>query len=357
MTAPTALSDLFTDWGGFEQFVAELHRTGSVTVEHNVTLTGRSGAPRQIDVLVRHKEGLYEHLIVVECKYRKSPLARHHVDAMETTIREVGASRGVIFSTNGFQRGAIEQAAAAKIGLFQIRPLEDDEWGRPGRHLDLWLHLIGFSIGNLEMPGSMRAGPPLPGPLPLALDATDGGRSSITPLEIPGRPKTTLEELLLRTARASAEQLCRPVVLDFDGAEEGELLRKIKVRIKPDQAAEVTTMGTVLLLPEITYELGVKITQSRICIDRGSDYAFVLAVEDCISRTMTIASRGQADDHTTLTDTHNTPAGSKPYENGSIASFWLRGPLPFSRFDDVPLSTGPGMQMPAGALTDLLATS
>ena len=357
MPAPTALSGIFTDWGGFEQFVAELHRTGSVTVEHNVTLVGRSGAPRQIDVLVRHKEGLYEHLIVVECKYRKSPVERHDVDAMETTVREVGAARGVIFSTSGFQRGTIKQAAAAKIGLFKIRPLEDDEWGRPGRHLDLWLHLVGFSIGNLEMPGSMRAGPPLPGPLPLALDSTEGGRSSVTPLEIPGRPKTTLEELLLRTARGSAEQLYRPVVLDFDGAEEGELLRKIKVRIKPDKAAEVTTMGTVLLLPEIAYELGVKITQSRIRVDRGSDYAFVLAVEDCISRTMTIASRRQADDRTTLTDTDDTPEEGEPYENGSIASLWLRGLLPFSRFDDVPLSTGPDMQMPVGALTDLLAAS
>ena len=68
MPAPTTLCEIFTDWDGFEQFVARLHRTGSVTVEHNVTLTGRSGASRQIDVLVRHKEGLYEHLIVVECK-------------------------------------------------------------------------------------------------------------------------------------------------------------------------------------------------------------------------------------------------------------------------------------------------
>ncbi len=75
MPAPTTLCEIFTDWDGFEQFVARLHRTGSVTVEHNVTLTGRSGASRQIDVLVRHKEGLYEHLIVVECKYRKSSAA------------------------------------------------------------------------------------------------------------------------------------------------------------------------------------------------------------------------------------------------------------------------------------------
>lgn len=60
--------------GGFEKSIAQLHRTGTVTVEHNAVLIGRWGASRQIDVVVRHKIGLYEHLIVVECKYRKSPI-------------------------------------------------------------------------------------------------------------------------------------------------------------------------------------------------------------------------------------------------------------------------------------------
>ncbi|WP_162854621.1 restriction endonuclease [Sphingobium estronivorans] len=184
MPAATSLSEMFTDWGGFEQFVAELHRTGSVSVEHNVTLIGRSGASRQIDVLVRHKEGLYEHLIVVECKFRKSPIKREQVDAMATTIREVGASRGVIFSTCGFQSGAIREAAHQNISLYVVRPLEDDEWGKPGRHIDLWLHLISISIGNFKVPGSLLAGPPPNGPFALSLDATKEGRSSRTPLKI-----------------------------------------------------------------------------------------------------------------------------------------------------------------------------
>jgi hypothetical protein len=54
-----SIGDLVTDWGGFEKPVAELHEAGEVTVQHNVTMTGRSGALRQIDVLIRHKQGLY----------------------------------------------------------------------------------------------------------------------------------------------------------------------------------------------------------------------------------------------------------------------------------------------------------
>jgi hypothetical protein len=45
------IADLVTDWDGFEKLVATLHETGEVTVEHNVVLPGRSGAPRQIDCL------------------------------------------------------------------------------------------------------------------------------------------------------------------------------------------------------------------------------------------------------------------------------------------------------------------
>jgi Nuclease-related domain len=79
------IADLVTDWDGFEKLVATLHETGEVTVEHNVVLPGRSGAPRQIDVLIRHKQGLYEHLVVAECKYWNSPVERLHVDALATT--------------------------------------------------------------------------------------------------------------------------------------------------------------------------------------------------------------------------------------------------------------------------------
>lgn len=104
------LAELVKDWGGFEKLVAQLHETGDVKVEHNAVLIGRSGAPRQVDVLIRHKQGLYEHLVIVECKFWNSSVDRSEVDALAQTVREIGASRGVIFSTKGFQSGAITQA-------------------------------------------------------------------------------------------------------------------------------------------------------------------------------------------------------------------------------------------------------
>ncbi len=155
-----SIADLITDWGGFEQLVAKLHETGHVTVEHNVILTGRSGAPRQIDVLIRHKQDLYEYLVIAECKYWNSPVERLHVDALATTMREVGASRGVIFSTKGFQSGVITQAKHENIDLFVVRDLTAEEWGLPGRIVDMFLQVIQPSLGNVATHGVTKIGNP-----------------------------------------------------------------------------------------------------------------------------------------------------------------------------------------------------
>jgi Restriction endonuclease len=148
LTEILKIEDLVKDWGGFEKLVAKLHETGDVRVEHNVTLVGASGAPRQIDVLIRHKQGLYEHLVIVECKYWNDPVDRQQVDALANTVRELGAAKGVIFSKKGFQSGAIAQAKHDHIELFQVRTLTDEEWGLPGREVEFFTHCHTVSVNN-----------------------------------------------------------------------------------------------------------------------------------------------------------------------------------------------------------------
>lgn len=48
------------DWQDFEQFVTHLYKDdGDVIVEYDVTLKGKSGANRQIDVLISRKSKLH----------------------------------------------------------------------------------------------------------------------------------------------------------------------------------------------------------------------------------------------------------------------------------------------------------
>ncbi len=342
MRTKRALSELISDWGGFEQLVAQLHETGNVSVEHNVTLPGRSGAPRQIDVLVRHTEGLYEHLIVVECKYRNSPIERLHVDALATTIREVGASRGVIFSTHGFQSGAIAQAHHENISLFLLREPTDEEWGLPGRHVDIWLQVVSCSVGDLQFHGLVAINPPPGASLNLNISMGDPEHTSSTPIKVEGKPDKTLEGLLKRMALSSAREVYKPVRMSFDGKVDGDTRYVLNVNFEPERPALLFVNGLTLVLPRITFKLGIKVTQSRLQIDRGAPYTFVLAVENCINNVITTASRLQGDAFTHLQEAVRREERSEPvFENGSIITVWVDLLEPFLEFANVPPPTGP----------------
>lgn len=339
-----SFSDLVSDWGGFERLVADLHKTGSVSVEHNVCLPGRSGAPRQIDVLVRHKQGLYEHIIVVECKYRNSPIERMHVDALATTVREVGAARGVIFSTKGFQRGAVTQALHDNISLYRVRELSDEEWGLPGRKVELWLHFVAISIGNLQIPGRLMFSPVprTPTSLNIELNFVDPTRTSSTPIRIEGLAETTIEELVMKVAHRSAQEYYKPAWIRFDnGAEEGVFRTLTQVNIAPPLPIQFPMSDGLVIAPRISFDLGIEISQSTIRVDRGAQYAFVLAIEDCINGSITTASRRSNELHTQLRHTVMPPSTTETaVRNGTLISIFERTPVAFENFSEEHRATG-----------------
>ncbi|RQM48631.1 hypothetical protein EHZ19_10520 [Paraburkholderia bannensis] len=327
------LSELVTDWGGFELLIAELNKTGDVTVEHNVVLTGRSGAPRQIDVLIRHKQGLYEHLVVAECKFWNTPVDRATVDSLATTIREVGASRGVIFSSKGFQSGAITQATSDNIDLFHVRDLTDDEWGRPGKIVDFFLHVVSIAIGPFEMqktfsfPGSVPKSPHL------NLVLGDDGNRSNTKITWPGGKSKTLEEAIINVAREAAKQAYKPVPFKHEDSFNVKLRARVNVNIAPSSPIMAHINGGIIYIPSATLQIGLTINQSRLIFDRSRNHIFALAVEDCVRNCVTTASRRVDSDTTSLSPV--MPLVENPddpsLKNGSILSVWVAG---FEKFDD-----------------------
>jgi hypothetical protein len=325
------LSDLVQDWGGFEQLVAELHETGDVTVERNVVLTGRSGAPRQIDVLVRHKKGFYEHKVVTECKFRNQAVERIHVDALATTVREVGADRGVMFSTKGFQSGAITEVQHQGIELFKVREPTDEEWGLPGRHVDIWLHIISTAIGNLTPINPYSLGAATNTNIDVVLGDEHAPGTSII---ADGRTQNTLEELLTYLALDSAKQSYKPVRVQFeDGGFSGEIRFVINVNYEPLRPLQIFSDGRVLFVPKMTFQVGVLVSQSRLQIDRGQHLAFALAVEDCIRSQVTSASRLKEGGSTVLVPLQPNAIfeTSDVFKNGSILQVWTK---PYQRFED-----------------------
>jgi hypothetical protein len=329
------ITELVTDWGGFEKLVATLHETGEVSVEHNAVLQGRSGAPRQIDVLIRHKQGLYEHLVIVECKYWNSAVERLHVDALATTVREVGAARGVIFSTKGFQSGAITQAKAENIDLFVVRDLSAEEWGLPGRVVDIFLQIVQPSIGNIASPGTTKIGNPFNN-APVALNfifGADGPESSTPTLKRDGSPGgQSLEKYLFDAAqKALAHGLSQFQMIN--GGEESTRYIMCPANILPDVPFRVPMNGEILIIPRISFDLAIKIVQSRITVDRAKQYKFALALENYVTGTISAASRSlDPEALTTLAELGRKeplPTGEAPFVNGSLLRVEVKGFFPF----------------------------
>jgi hypothetical protein len=328
-----SIAKLVTDWGGFEKLVAQLHETGEVKVEHNVVLVGRSGAPRQIDVLIRQKQGLYEHLIVVECKFWNAPVDRAQVDALATTVREVGASRGVIFSAKGFQSGAITQAKQDAIDLFVVRDLTNAEWALPGRVVDLFLQIIQPSIGKAEIEGGMAVGQVevMDGAARLNLEfGADGPASSTPTLKRDGISiGPSLEQYLFDAIQESMQSLS---LFILNGGEKCTRYLMRPVNVLPTTPFMIPRPTGILIVPKVTIQVAIKITQSRITIDRAEKYLFALAVENCVNGVVSSAARSNDSTHTTVAELikeSSSDSGEQPLVNGSILRVFMKGFFPF----------------------------
>lgn len=59
-------------------------------------------------------------LTLVECKRYRAPVDREKVQALLSKMQSVGAQKGILFSTSGFQSGAIEFAQIHGIALVEL---------------------------------------------------------------------------------------------------------------------------------------------------------------------------------------------------------------------------------------------
>ncbi|EQD28788.1 hypothetical protein B1A_20998, partial [mine drainage metagenome] len=70
-----------------------------------------------------------------------------------SSIEALGANNGAIFTTTGFEEGAIAYARGKGIELFVVRDLTPKEWGQPGRHISLHLHVNAAEFRNIQFAG------------------------------------------------------------------------------------------------------------------------------------------------------------------------------------------------------------
>jgi restriction system protein len=137
--APWDLERLKINPEQFERIVVKYLRSlhsdlKDFSVRHRVPLTGPDGE-FELDALARFEALGAEFLVVVECKHHRNPIKREVVQVLRDRIRSIGAHKGMLFSTGGFQSGAIEYALSQKIALVHFTaggPVYATKgWGQP----------------------------------------------------------------------------------------------------------------------------------------------------------------------------------------------------------------------------------
>lgn len=87
--------------------------------EHREKVAGVDGE-YEIDITVRFTALNADYLTLIECKHYKRAVEREKVQALHSKMQSVGAHKAMVFSTSGFQSGAIEFAKIHGIALVEL---------------------------------------------------------------------------------------------------------------------------------------------------------------------------------------------------------------------------------------------
>ena len=122
------------------------------SAKHQVKLRGSSGeyafdGVAEFTILQGAKV-----IVIIECKRHSDPVKRDDLLSLEAKLRDTGAHKAMIFSTAGFQSGALEYASTRGIAtvtfldglfLYETRgaddPSESPLWAEIPRFSNLWL--------------------------------------------------------------------------------------------------------------------------------------------------------------------------------------------------------------------------
>ena len=74
----------------------------------------------QIDVFAEYTALGCNHKVIIECKHHAGNIKRALVTDLYTKMQSIGAQKGILISTSGFQRDAVKFAKVHGIALWQV---------------------------------------------------------------------------------------------------------------------------------------------------------------------------------------------------------------------------------------------
>jgi hypothetical protein len=290
---PSYLDEIF-DWGKFELFVKEFYKSdGELIVEHNVREKGKSGRRRQTDVKVTLKTKLHTYITLIECKRWKNKVDGDRVDVLAAKIEDLSASKGAIITTVGYEKGAELYAKHKNIDIFVVRELTEEEWGSPGRIIEIVLQFVQGKVEKISFPQAKLQSLINTSLTDINLNV---GFTREGPLD---------ERLFLRSIKDVSQG---PHVLTLISDYSQKIMKSISNKIQLIEEFKDAKMlilsnlsnsdFRIIILPEgtlvinkIAFELKTLIEQKLVRHDRALKYDLALMIENYITKQKNIISK------------------------------------------------------------------
>jgi hypothetical protein len=304
-------NESIVDWKEFELFVKSLYEgEEKVSVEHDVTLVGKSGAKRQIDVLIKQKSSLHEYITLVECKRWKEKVTRSIVDIMFAAIDDLNASKGVIFTTTGYEAGAEEYAKSKNIDIFVVREMTNEEWGLPGRIIHLYMHFISGHSDNITMSDAKLTPIVENYPKSFSIPKIELKKDMEHNIELDlysiktGDQKGNFTDVLLKYQEEILHEVSEGMDNTILGKEKSNMIINIPIELDftGTEFRQLRFKFGAVEVNKVEANLKMFISQSIFHSDRAEDLDYALMVENYVNRQMIIASKKNDESHTKLSE-------------------------------------------------------
>ena len=157
--------------------------------------------------------------------------------------------------------------------------------------------------------------------------------TSSTPLvNADATPGDTLEKLIIRKSSEAMNQVIQGHHFDLGtGDEKVTKYAKVLVNVEPPTPLVVRVDGLYVMISKISFQLGLKIRQTRFKLDRKAQYEIAVAVESKVTGKVTEVTRKRGEATTDLYPWAKTgvPAGEQVVENSSFMKFGLKALFAF----------------------------
>ncbi|WP_158616556.1 restriction endonuclease [Corallococcus sp. CA054B] len=281
-------SNIVGDWRELELFIKGIYQdVEEIHASHDLTITDADGAPRQIDVLLDFKKGPHNYKTIVECKHWKSNVERQNIDVLIMTVQKTRASKGVFFTTRGYQSGALTTAKANGIDAFLVRDPHDGEWwptSAQDTHLQLCTYCPEDKIIVPADAYGVCAADPWPRGIKTSPEVRFGHDRTQTPI-LNREDRKSLEDLVDEAVRKNLEHVVAPLKVIGGGDDcVGHFTFRCDLKfVNPIEIQERTTPPVVICISRLSVNVAVRIEQRRFRRLSPRELGSCVIVEDCIS--------------------------------------------------------------------------